>query len=1140
MQQSQLHSSIFAAANSNNKPVKKMASSSHRRGGDYGEEFVERLRKDRFKKAYIVVNGVSSGDEEEEDEELDFEEEEDEEMASYAVGPAPRMAQSQHPPRPGSTHSYRKPQSVAASYTQRRTAYGFDARDLYFFGVLSELTDKFTPERAARLIARSPPPPDYRTLVSIERIAYLLYYSLYGRYLDVPKFHNVFNREFYKYTSAGDNERKAFVKICRHTLAEYKRRTLEMNKRAYKMTQKHLFSDERDTPDSRLSDRPSVCADGSEDQNSLDSLAKELMFFRAPHTPVRFAPGGRLIYVNPNASMNAVCIDDTKKFYRDAEGRRYVEMFNCFKGPMLVGHTPPQTPLLFVQRQIDRIMRSDVYQADPASRDANDCLLIWHLLEMLIRQQGKVTGPDLARLLCSNQHYTAFSARNFLRSSNSSSHGTPETVRQHSVDSSSNELVDSAEATDRMTRLLLGGHIEEAIDSAIGDGLLFDALLLAHRLFANDRRRLDMIEAKLMAHRSAQHPITTLVSVAADLPVPLLNNPTTDDANGWRAHIAIVLANLQTQTAMNAVYQLGLALAQKEFNAAADFCFLAVNLLTGYNCFQAPAAADLDEQTAHRRHVHLVSASLPDDELNSSLTRFGWSILDYQATEIYDFALQMSCPGSATLLSASADYQRTRQQYVQLLGELGGFGYAIELYNSGNMIASEVPRHGYEQQAQGSGPTTTNTSFFQANLVQFESPKRSVQPQAQAEQPKDSHAHFGQQMAIGHQQQQKQPYQQQEWPNSNVASHQAAEQPKQSHHPLPQQQKQQHPPNSNFSQLQQQPNEQHWAPTITMPPAPAQWQQQQQQMRQNSRERNASRFSGSSEGSGGDEEDEELEGEEEEEQQPQQQPNADFPYVHVPPVAFPMPPFLNQSNFGKEPPNEQQVEVVNVQQRDARRTSISSSIASHQSQQQPMVAINHNPTNPPLPKDNSNLMVKQQQRTTTTTTQQLTTTSLKEQPRKPTENAGSTTGGGGGGRFLSSLLSKIKPLGPKEMKLPDDKSPKIKWDEQQGRYVDQEQKDQPVEELAPPPMTFYRQTAATEQQQNTQQQQQQAYEARTSTPIPVLLQEGQQQQQPLTFPMIPADISAIPQPNTTSNKNDGAASPRPFQGRARYANAWNS
>lgn len=30
---------------------------------------------------------------------------------------------------------------------------------------------------------------------------------------------------------------------------------------------------------------------------------------------------------------------------------------------------------------------------------------------------------------------------------------------------------------------------------------------------------------------------------------------------------------------------MGLALAQKEFNSAADFCFLAVNLLTGYDCF---------------------------------------------------------------------------------------------------------------------------------------------------------------------------------------------------------------------------------------------------------------------------------------------------------------------------------------------------------------------------------------------------------------------------------------------------------------------------------------------------------------------------------------------------------------------------
>lgn len=53
--------------------IGKMASS---RRSDYGEEFVERLRKDRFRKAYILVNGISS--EEDEDEELCFEDEDDE------------------------------------------------------------------------------------------------------------------------------------------------------------------------------------------------------------------------------------------------------------------------------------------------------------------------------------------------------------------------------------------------------------------------------------------------------------------------------------------------------------------------------------------------------------------------------------------------------------------------------------------------------------------------------------------------------------------------------------------------------------------------------------------------------------------------------------------------------------------------------------------------------------------------------------------------------------------------------------------------------------------------------------------------------------------------------------------------------
>lgn len=58
--------------------------------------------------------------------------------------------------------------------------------------------------------------------------------------------------------------------------------------------------------------------------------------------------------------------------------------------------------------------------------------------------------------------------------------------------------------------------------------------------------------------------------------------------------------------------------------------------------------------------------------------------MDYQATEIYDFALQMANPAYPTALSHSVDYIRSKKQYIQLLDELGGFGYAIELYNNSN------------------------------------------------------------------------------------------------------------------------------------------------------------------------------------------------------------------------------------------------------------------------------------------------------------------------------------------------------------------------------------------------------------------------------------------------------------------------
>uniref|UniRef100_A0A915PB92 Protein transport protein sec16 n=1 Tax=Meloidogyne floridensis TaxID=298350 RepID=A0A915PB92_9BILA len=1007
--------------------IPKMASSSRR--SDYGEEFIEQLRRDRFKKSYILVNGVNSS--EEEDEELDFDEEDDE-MASYAMGgPLQQQQQFQQPPRPSSTHSSRRPPSVAASLSQRTGgAFGFDAKDLYFFGVLTEITDKFTPDRAARFIAKSSPPYEFRTLSSIERVAYLFYYSLYERYLNVPK-------EFFKYTSAGDSERGAFLKICRHTLQEYKRRMLERNKLAYKLAQKHLFSDERATSGSRASDRPSF-ADG-DSENSLQSLANELMFYRAPHAPIHFAAKGRLVFVNPEIGISIVCIENTKKFYKDSEGRRFVETFENFKGPLLIDYTPPQTPLLFIQRQIERIYSSDVYRANPKSGDANDCVLIWALLEML-----KVTGPDLARLLCSSDRYTPFSNQSFLR-----------TESQTSIKSS---VSVDPQAMERITRYLLGGHIEEAIESAIGDGLFFDALMLAHRLFRHDRLRQETIEAKLMAYRSPNHPITTLINVASDSPVPLL-----------------------------VLYQLGLSLAQKEFNAAADFCFLSVNLLTGYNCFQPPNDSELDDHPKYRKHISLLNASIPDDSLNSCITRFGWSVFDYQATEIYEYALRLGNGNAITALSQSDDFVQTKRQYVQLLGELGGFDHSIELYNSNEgkeQPGREHPHNPNKAWAPPKLPHLSSQSIgetFVASETISSSPPNYF-PEIKKEEKKKKEK-----------QQQKQII--------------TASSPTQVKAFV-------HRPQESFVNNEELctgiasfPSQDFVGGGIPpeFPPIPPYQHQQQQPLTEeppilkvvNSLPPNSERSNRSnSEDSGG--------AGESFEENVRRPSGGDSSFL--PQHEFPLPPFNNNRR---------------------RNSSTSSNVLPPQ----PTKILQQHPPLPQKTKNEKNLRG-----------------GIGENENIGNSTTGGSSGGGGGGGFLSGkiggLFSKITQLqGHNTMKLPDDKNPEIVWDPQQNKYVDKS--GQAIEEIAPPPPPIISTSTTNLQQERTT----------PTSSTPIFDDEQQQQQQmfsfsslfqhPQQFPPMP-NIEPIQQQQsnvaaTTSSKpTSTATSSRPFQGRNRYANAWNS
>ncbi|KAK0407475.1 hypothetical protein QR680_019213 [Steinernema hermaphroditum] len=541
----------------------------------------------------------------------------------------------------------------------------------YYFGVV-----KLNLQDVQAKLHSNPPPDGYYQLKPLVRAAFMFYFELYNKhYHDASEFDMVFNREFYKYKCEGLTDVEALVKICEHTQIEYnevRERCKQRNRRAYEASQRQLFSDDRETPDA--SDRGSVYdqVDDSVDLASIDSVVKEPLKYRERHAIANFGPGGRMVVLDPMSNMYAVKLTNFRDFVNCPQIRKIAENMETFKGPLVWNETPTHTVRLFIDRQIARIRSSDLMMANPTSSDANDCLLIWELLQMIVQQQGRVTGPDLAQLLVRNS--AVFNHQRAVRGSS---------VSDIAGSTSSLSLADSdgrrvdANAYERFTNFLLGGHIDEAIENAIRDGMYADAFVLARRLYPNDPTKLDQIEAKLLAQRPVQSPVLTLLSVASGEPALVLTNPT-DDPALWRAHAAIVLANLTTGTtphayshAMNTVYHLGRALARRDFHSAADFCFLAVNLLADMDPFR-PVEQGNEEDQSVRQHIDLIHASIPDDYHSSHTTPFGWSLIDLQATEIYAYVMRLKNNGQLSALNVSVAFQTCRMQYAQMLAEMGG------------------------------------------------------------------------------------------------------------------------------------------------------------------------------------------------------------------------------------------------------------------------------------------------------------------------------------------------------------------------------------------------------------------------------------------------------------------------------------
>ncbi|CAI2348475.1 unnamed protein product [Caenorhabditis sp. 36 PRJEB53466] len=552
--------------------------------------------------------------------------------------------------------------------------------DKYYYGVVH-----LNAQRVDHVLRTMPPPEEYFNLKPIERVGYLFYCAVYQKpYRNVLEFHKIFNREYYKFVCAGDSDDAALFKICRGIQDRFQAKQLEESRKAYEKAQQAAAENEKlDYNQHRIVDQ--------EDQMTISKPDEVLG--NGPlhyHKCLQFATigvGGKLVIVRPAGTVDpmsgnvlstaSVHVDDLKSLlYSDDQSSKVIESVQNFKGPLIAGQTPTHSVRLYIQRQIDalRRIRDD---GKVKKSEVMDALLIWQLLEIMVQQHGRVTGPDVATLL---------------------TNASEELLEKTGIaESAASEPIHKAEAKERFNKFLLGGHINEAVESAISDGLYADAMTLIRRLHPNDAKKIEEIETRFMNLRSVDDPFATLVSVASNQPPPILTNTAFDDDNNWKRHAAIVLANLSSPTAMHTVYNLGLLLAKRERHCAADFCLLVTCVLAGYDPFFPLGHAEGEEKS--RKHIGLVHSGTHLLNLVDGLSgTAGFSFTDLHATDIFDYALRLGNNNAHTPLAKSVDYQCARIEYAKKLSSYGGFAtdsfrYCTEVASSLWMYISEFDKN---------------------------------------------------------------------------------------------------------------------------------------------------------------------------------------------------------------------------------------------------------------------------------------------------------------------------------------------------------------------------------------------------------------------------------------------------------------
>ncbi|XP_053671381.1 uncharacterized protein LOC128721633 [Anopheles nili] len=339
--------------------------------------------------------------------------------------------------------------------------------------------------------------------------------------------------------------------------------------------------------------------------------------------PIVNVSAGLLISTKNRLTMNGMA--DTVKIYSLGLNDASRKLFQTYPGPLVKGITHKKSVIEFCEEQLRlgppyggalaliKSRGNSVNSLHSSSQGANrsSFALLWNYIILLLRQNGTFVGTDISELLMRNKDEYPFEmlTANAIRSPNISGRnsslsqaerphreadaqrdGESEDALEPSLEGGQDskelmseltpKVLSEVEITDKFRNYLLYGNISEALEWATEHNLWGHALFLASKV---DSRQHANVMMKFANKLTFNDPLQTLYQLFSGRTPASVTSVLDEKWGDWRPHLAMLMSNSSAKPELikKSITTLGDTLLNRGDLYAAHFCYLLSDVAFG-------------------------------------------------------------------------------------------------------------------------------------------------------------------------------------------------------------------------------------------------------------------------------------------------------------------------------------------------------------------------------------------------------------------------------------------------------------------------------------------------------------------------------------------------------------------------------